>query len=136
MPSWVAAILGSRVTSVMARVILTFMFWSSGLSKLLDFKSALGEMSHFHLAPPAPFAVATIAVELVGSILVIWGRWAWLGAGALGVFTALTIPLAHHYWDLTGPERLTEMYAAFEHVSVIGGLILAAMLARRDATRR
>ena len=40
-------------------------------------------------------AVAVAAVQIVGSALIIWGRAAWLGAGMLGIFTALTIPIAH-----------------------------------------
>jgi transmembrane protein len=132
MPSWVAAVLESRIVSRLARVVLTFMFWSSGIAKLVDFQSGLNDMTHFHLAPPAAYDIATIVVQLVGSALVIWGRWAWLGAGALSVFTLLTIPIAHHFWDMSGPQRMGEMYTAVEHVSICGGLLLAAILCRKE----
>jgi uncharacterized membrane protein YphA (DoxX/SURF4 family) len=39
--------------------------------------------------------VATIVVQTGGSIMLILGRWAWLGAGALEVFTAIATMIAH-----------------------------------------
>ena len=135
MPNWVAAALDSRLFSRLARVILTFVFWSSGLAKVIDWNATLAEMTHFKLDPPAAFGVATILVQLGGSALVIWGRYAWLGAGALAVFTALTIPIAHPFWSMQEPQRTLEMYTVVEHIAVIGGLMLAAIIARREQRR-
>ena len=136
MPKWVEAILASRVTAVLARVLLTAMFWSSGLSKLVDFGAAQGEMTHFNLSPPVAYAVATTVVQLLGSALIIWGRFAWLGAGMLGIFTLLTIPIAHNFWDMPMPQRLGEMYTAVEHISIVGALILVSILRWKETSRR
>ncbi|MEK1930980.1 MAG: DoxX family protein, partial [Pararhizobium sp.] len=67
------------------------------------------------------------------SALVISGRYVWLGAGALGVFTALTIPVAHAFWEMTGETAFFEMLFAIEHISVIGGLMTVAILRRQAA---
>lgn len=135
MPSWIASTLDSRLFSLFARVALTFAYWSSGLAKAADWDGALAEMAHFKLDPPAAFGAATIVVQLLGSALVIWGRYAWLGAGMLAVFTLLTIPIAHGFWAMQEPQRTGEMYVAVEHISVIGGLMLAAILAKREQRR-
>ena len=132
MPRWVAAILDSPAAALAGRVLLTFMFWSSGIMKIVDWNGGLGDMAHFHLNPPAAFNLATLVVQLVGSALVISGRYVWLGAGMLGVFTALTIPIAHPFWTMTGHAATGEMYTAVEHVSIIGALILVAILSRRE----
>ena len=55
----------------------------------------------------------------------------WLGAGALGIFTLLTIPIAHHFWRMEGPMAQFEFYVAVEHLSVLGGMLLVAILAER-----
>jgi transmembrane protein len=73
-------------------------------------------------------AILVIIVQLGGSALVIHGRHAWLGAGALGIFTALTIPIAHAFWTMSGEMAFLEMMFVFEHISVIGGLMVAAAL--------
>jgi transmembrane protein len=55
-------------------------------------------MQYFGVTPAVPVAIAVIILQLGGSALVISGRFVWLGAGALGMFTALTIPIAHSFW--------------------------------------
>ncbi|WP_338662554.1 DoxX family protein [Pararoseomonas sp. SCSIO 73927] len=134
-PRPIAAILDSRVLGVLARILLTFPYWGSGLAKLIDFSGAQAEMGMFGLHPTAPFAVAVIITQLVGSGLVIHGRHAWIGAGALAVFTALTIPIVHHFWSLEGVRGLVAFHTATEHVGMIGGLILGAIQAHWASRR-
>lgn len=136
MPDLVRSLLGSRVAALLARVLLTFPYWGSGLDKLFGFGKVQATMAQFGLQPAFAFAAATVAVQLVGSALVIANRWAWLGAGALGIFTALTIPIAHRFWALEGEAAVHAFHTAAEHVGMIGGLILAAMLASRDTGDR
>ncbi len=118
-------------------LVLTFVYWWSGLNKVIDFPGARAEMAHFGLNPTILFALLTITVQLGGSALVISGsRWAWLGAGALAVFTLATIPLAHRFWEMEGMIAFLEKALVQEHVTVVGGLIIAAVAAelRRDAS--
>lgn len=122
-----SALLQSRLFYTLAATALTYIFWWSGISKLLDFPSALGEMAHFGLQPAVLFAATTIAIQLIGSVLIISAsRWAWLGAGALSVFTLSTIPLAHRFWEMDGLIAKLEQALVQEHISVIGGLLIAA----------
>ncbi|MCQ1837250.1 DoxX family protein [Neorhizobium galegae] len=129
-PTMINGLLASRSFGILARVLLTFVFWSSGLAKVIDFGGAVAEMERYGVMPTVPMAIAVIIVQLGGCALVISGRWAWLGAGALGVFTALTIPIAHAFWTMTGEAAFIEMMFTFEHVSLIGGLVMVAILHR------
>ena len=123
--------------AVFARIVLTFPFWGSGLSKLIDFQGGVAEMAQFGLEPATLFNIATIIVQLGGSLLIILNRHVWLGAGALGVFTGLTILLVHDFWTMTEePFRTIAFHTATEHVGMIGGLILVSILSavrRQDA---
>jgi len=125
-------------------VVLTFMFWSSGFAKTVHFADTLGEMTHFGLNPPWLFAVGTITTQLAGSALVIaGGRYAWIGAAALALFTLASIPIGHAFWKVPPQAAFGERLIAEEHLSVVGGLLLAALFARNygpqwrshDATR-
>ncbi|PEQ11701.1 DoxX family protein [Novosphingobium sp. PC22D] len=124
------ALTSSNWFGYLARIVLTFGFWGSGLSKLIDFPSGVAEMAQAGLEPATAFNIATIITQLVGSALIILNRWTWLGAGALGVFTALTIPLVHHFWTMEEPFRTMEFYVVMEHITVIGGLMVAAWKSR------
>lgn len=135
-------LLRHRAVAAAARVLLTCPFWGSGLAKLTDFQGGVAEMARFDLEPAATFNIATIIVQLGGSLLVIRNRCTWLGAGALGIFTALTIPLVHHFWSITEePFRTIAFHTATEHVGMIGALIAVSILAAdrdrgRTASRR
>ena len=132
MPNSIAQLLAQRWFGVLARIVLTFAFWGSGLSKLIDFQGGVAEMASLGFEPAAGVNIAVIIVQLGGSLLVILNRWTWLGAGALAVFTALTIPLVHHFWTMQGPEAMVHFFFVAEHVSLIGGLMLVAILSRHS----
>ena len=74
----------------------------------------------------------TIAVELIGPALILSGRLVWLGAGMLGVFTLLAAFTANAFWTMAGPgagaERFMATNAFFEHLGLIGGFILVALV--------
>ncbi|GGD92924.1 hypothetical protein GCM10011390_09580 [Aureimonas endophytica] len=130
MPSALARLTGAGWFAVLARIVLTFAFWGSGLSKLLDFPGGVAEMAAYGLQPAVLFNIACIVTLLGGSALVILDRAAWLGLGALAVFTVLTLPIVHHFWSMTGEEAMIHFFFATEHVSLIGGLMVAAILSR------
>jgi len=132
MPAILQNLLSATWFGYFARIALTFMFWASGLAKLFDFSSGVAEMVHFGLEPAWLFNLATVIVQLVGSLLIILNRWAWIGAGALAVFTALTIPIAHNFWTMEEPFRTIEFYVVMEHITVIGALMVVAILCYRQ----
>ena len=86
--------LRAPATAAATRVVLCLPFWWSGLNKLLDFSGGTAEMAALGLEPAGLFNALTILVQLGGSLLVILNLCTWLGAGALGVFTALATVLA------------------------------------------
>lgn len=132
MPTLIARILDWPYFTLLARIALTFPFWGSGLSKLIDFSGGVAEMEQFGLRPSWLINCLVIFVQLGGSLLIIANRRAWSGAGALAIFTLMTIPIAHDFWNLKGHAAKMEFYFAVEHVSVIGGLMLAAILSRQS----
>ncbi|WP_269078865.1 DoxX family protein [Sphingobium ummariense] len=75
--------------------MLTLPFWTSGFVKMFAFNEGVAEMAHTGLEPPIIFNILTIATQLIGSALIITGGRSWIGAGSLGIFTALTILLVH-----------------------------------------
>lgn len=131
----IKALLSGRAVELAARVVLTFPFWGSGLDKLFNFTGAVAEMRMFGLEPAPTVALAVILVQLGGSALVILNRPAWLGAGTLGVFTLLTIPIVHHFWALEGAASVHAFHTATEHVGMIGGLVAIAALSVRPRLR-
>ena len=133
-PAPISRLLGDQRFAALAATLLTLPYWTSGIAKLFDLGGAIGEARHFGLEPAALVVGLTIAVQVGGSLLIILGRQAWLGAGALGVFTAAATLIAHPFWQVADPmARFHERNTFLEHAGLIGGLMLAAILQERKA---
>jgi uncharacterized membrane protein YphA (DoxX/SURF4 family) len=126
-PRWVWTILASPWIWPAARVALVSAFLIGGLTKLSDFSAAIAEQEHFGLHPGWLWAALAIVVELGGSALVMLGRLVWLGAGGLGVLTAVAMLTANDFWHLTGHDRFMALNAFFEHLGLIAGLVIVSI---------
>ncbi|BBF70009.1 DoxX family protein [Sphingobium sp. 3R8] len=135
-PRPIAAILDARATWFLARLALTGPYILGGLVKLSDWQGAIAEQAHFGLQPAALFAALTIAVELVGPALILMDAMAWLGAGMLGAFTLLAAIVANGFWTMEGPARFMATNAFFEHLGLVGGFALIAIVSRQRVTVR
>jgi len=134
MTTLASAIVDSPISALLARIVLTTLFWMAGLYGVFNFSAIVQEMVNEKLPVPVAFAVATIATQILGSALVItnFQGLGWVGAVGLAVFTLLTIPFGHAFWTLDEPRKTAEFHIALEHITVAGGLLLAAIyLAKR-----
>ena len=134
-PRWVSTILRTPLIWPAARLALVSAFLIGGLTKLSDFSAAIAEQEHFGLNPGWLWAALAIIVELGGSALVMLGWQVWLGAGGLGVLTAVAMLTANDFWHLTGHDRFMALNAFFEHLGLIAGLVIVSIhAAERERT--
>lgn len=116
----------------LALCLLCTPYLQGGLLKLLDFPAAVAEMAHFGLQPAPLMASAVIALELGAPALILLRRWRWQAAVALALFTAAASVLANAFWRRGGADSVMQMNAFFEHVGLVGGLLLLAWMDRRE----
>ncbi len=133
-PKPIAAILASPLTSLASRILATCLFWAEFLNHIDDLAGLHAYVVDLGIQPYWLIMGLSLFVQGVGSALVIANRMVWLGAGMLSVFTVLTIPLAHNFWDMTGTMAIVERLFSEEHLSVIGGLI-AVCIASQTQTQ-
>jgi transmembrane protein len=127
-PSVVAHMLDNPATLLFARICVTLPFLEAGVIKLVDWQAGNAEMLHAGLHPAWVFNLAALVTELVGSVLIILNRKAWLGAGALGIFTVLATLLAHRFWELTGEARIMQLNTFLEHATISAAFILVVVV--------
>jgi uncharacterized membrane protein YphA (DoxX/SURF4 family) len=125
-PDWIAAILSWPALLPITRIATVSAFLIGGIQKLVDFPGAIAEQADFGLLPAWLWAAATVVVELAGSTLVIFRRWVWLGAGGLGVLTAIAMFVANDFWAKT--DRFVALHDFFERLGLIAGLALVSVL--------
>ncbi len=133
MPPAIASILEHPTTFIVARVVLTTLFWSEVIFGTLKFRGFVAAVERVSLPFPTFVAAATIVYQLIGSALIItnYDQLGWLGAAMLAVFTLLTIPYGHAFWKFEEPRRTQEFHFVLEHITVVGGLLLVAILLTR-----
>jgi uncharacterized membrane protein YphA (DoxX/SURF4 family) len=134
-PEFVRAILEWPWTWPLARFALVAFFLASGLSKIANFSDGVAEMAEARMPAPVAMALLSIFVELTGSVLVLIGRWVWLGAGMLGLFTAIGAVTAHAFWKVSGPARKEATAVFLMHFGLIAAFVLDALLAERVVGR-
>jgi|SRR5580698_4726342 uncharacterized membrane protein YphA (DoxX/SURF4 family) len=131
-PQLVRAILEWRWTWPGARLALVVYYLVSGLRKIGDLRGAVAEMVEAGMPAPAAMAALTIFVELAGSMLVVSGRGVWLGAGMLGVFTAIGAVTAHAFWKFSGRARVEALAVFLMHLGLIAAFVICALVAVRQ----
>ena len=113
---------------LIARLCLAAVFLYSGVDKLTHWRSSVEEVKGDGLPWPAAFAGATVFTQLVRGCLVATGFFAWLGALLLAGFTVAATLVGHRFWLRRGSEFAHELTTSLEHVAIVGGLLLLAVL--------
>ncbi|RQV14232.1 DoxX family protein [Burkholderia cenocepacia] len=134
-PAWIRTLLAQPWVLPLARVALVSAYLLGGVAKALDFPAAVAEQAHFGLQPAALWAALAIAVEIAGSLCVVFRRFTWLGAGSLGMLTLVAMVVANDFWNRSGAEHFMALNSFFEHLGLIAALVLATVLddARQSA---
>jgi uncharacterized membrane protein YphA (DoxX/SURF4 family) len=131
-PQFVQAILEWQWTWPIARVALVVFYLVSALGKITNFRGAVAEMAEAGMPAPAAMALLSLFVELTGSTLILIGRGVWLGAGMLGLFTAIGAFTAHAFWRLSGQARVEALTVFLMHLGLIAAFVLCALVAERE----
>jgi len=135
-PPWIRALLSQRWMPPLLRLLLVSAYLIGGIDKALHFQDAVAEQAHFGLQPAVAWAALAVAVELLGSLAVIFDRFAWLGAGSLGCLTAVAMVVANDFWNQSGVAHFMALNSFFEHLGLIGALAMAAMMSASSTRAR
>jgi len=115
-----------QVLRQLAWLLLCAAYLQGGIDKAWDFQAATAEMIHFGLPAPVLLTTLTIIVELGAPVLILIGVQRWAGASVLAVFTLIATFVANRFWELGVAQRMPIENAFFEHLGLVGGLLLVA----------
>ncbi len=112
-----------RLGQLAARLLLSAVFLTSGLGKLLDPEGAASSMSSKGLPAAGILLAAAVALEIGGGLSLLAGFRARAGAAALVVFLVPATLLFHDFWALEGMDRRVQMVQFLKNLAILGGLI-------------
>lgn len=113
-------------TNFIGRFLIVVLFLPAGISKLTGFDGTVGYFSSIGIAMPAIAVVATIVVEVIGSLLLLVGYKTRMVAFGLAIFTLVASITGHAYWATPSEHAYVAQLLFFKNIAVIGGLLVLA----------
>ena len=108
---------------LLGRLLVAAMFLPSGISKLSNFQGFSQSLADKGLPHPELWAVAAVAVEVLGPIALILGIFPRVTALVLIAFVIAATATSHRYWEYQEPQRRAQEINFFKNVGVMGGLL-------------
>ena len=113
---------------LVARICVAAVYLYSGIDKIVNWPWSIAFIKGLRL-PQAPIVLAgTIVTQLLGSLAILSGVYAREGAWLLLVFTVVATLVAHNPVGLKGEEFRRQMTLSLEHLAIVGGLLLIAVV--------
>jgi putative oxidoreductase len=107
-----------------ARLLLAALFLIFGWRKLTDYSGTVSRM----VQDGAPFPVLATAVAIFMELPVAFaaavGAFTRPSAMLLALYTLAAALIAHHYWTVTGANKIDSMESFYKNLSITGGLLL------------
>ena len=124
------------------RFLLAFIFLFSGARKIMGYQATLGYMQSKGVFPAMDVAgyplvevllMATIALEILGGLMLITGIGSRLAALALAAFTIVAGAIFHSFWTVSDAmQYANELNHFLKNVAIVGGLLIVATQPSRD----
>lgn len=113
-------------TVLVGRILLGLLFILAGLAKIGDFNGTVGYVGSGGLPMPSVVAALTIAVELGGGLLLVFGLFTRWAALALAVFSVLSAIVFHNFWASPEAARMMQNTQFLKNLSIAGGMLVLA----------
>lgn len=113
------------VVSVIGRLMLVTVFLMSAVgNKIPMFSSVVQYMQSEGVPAPQVMLAGAIVSLIAGSLSVLLGFKARIGAGLLLVFLVLATYFFHDFWNFEGQEQTNQMIQFMKNLSMAGAMLL------------
>lgn len=106
------------------RAFLGALFLISGLFKIVGFAGVAGWMASAGLPAPEVLLAITIAIEVVGGLLLVIGWQARWAALALALFLVPVTVVFHAFWSADAAHFNDQLTAFLKNLAILGGMLL------------
>ncbi len=112
------------VAAVIGRVMIATIFLMSAVgNKIPNFSQTAQYMTANGVPLPSLSLVAAIVFLIVGSVSVVLGYYARIGAALLLVFLILATYFFHNFWAYEGQEQQLQMIQFMKNLSMMGTMV-------------
>ena len=112
--------------NLIGRLLIVALFLPAGLGKIAGFEGTLGYFASLGIPAPIFALVATIVIEVLGSIALIVGFQTRIVAVIMAIFTLIAAATGHAFWAAPADAAFIAQLLFFKNVAVMGGLLVLA----------
>jgi len=123
----------SKLSFPVGRAFLGALFLVSGLFKIVGFAGVAGWMTSSGLPAAELLLVLTIAIEVIGGLLLVIGWQARRAALVLALFLVPVTVVFHGFWNADAAHFNEQLTAFLKNLAILGGMLLVA---ERSATKQ
>jgi putative oxidoreductase len=109
---------------LVARILMMLLFVIFGWEKLTEFQGTVGYFGKIGVPMPAFATLIAVVMEFFVGLALILGVLTRPLAIVLAVYTLGTALLGHHFWTMSGMDRVGAEINFFKNISIIAGLLL------------
>lgn len=109
--------------SFAARLLLVALFLPAGIGKLTGFAGTVGYISSVGLPLPTVGAALAAAVEIIGSLALLFGFRTRAAALVLAGFTLVASYFFHAFWSVPADQAFVTQLLFYKNIAVAGGLL-------------
>jgi putative oxidoreductase len=114
------------VIPLVGRLLITYIFATSGIAKVVAWQSNVQYMSTRHLPMIPLLLAAAMVIELAGSLCLITGYQARVAAMVMFFYTTALTVLFHNYWAASGMLAGMQETHFRKNLAIMGGLLVLA----------
>jgi len=112
--------------NLIGRLLIVALFLPAGLGKVTGFEGTLGYFASLGIPAPVFALVATIVIEVLGSIALIVGFQTRIVAVIMAIFTLVAAATGHAFWAAPADAAFIAQLLFFKNIAVMGGLLVLA----------
>lgn len=112
------------ILSLLGRIMIAGIFLMSAVgNKIPNFSGVTQYMAAEGVPMPKVMLAGAIAFLIAGSLSIITGYYARIGAGLLLIFLILATYFFHDFWTFEGDARQQQMIQFLKNVSLMGTMV-------------
>lgn len=121
--------LAESISPLIARFVLAWFFMNGAWSQAADWDATVLQMAIQQIPVPPVMLAGGLVVAFLGSLSLLFGFQAKLGAVALFAYAVIGSVLMHDYWTLSNASaRAAEFEIFARDMAIAGGLLLVVGL--------
>ena len=116
----------SNQTAMLGRILLGLLFVVAGVRKVMGLGGTIGYIGSKGLPIPEILAYATIALEIIAGLALIFNRFTVPASYVLAAFCIATAVLFHNFWAAAPQAFNGELNNFLKNLALAGGFLVTA----------